>query len=99
MGLDVRTRTARHFLKVFGTFFSDIMALKSLVTTGTIAGLAALKCSDVRPYSSRDFPLFSLSIAEPTSASEMQTSVSDSSRHFVSVSSQRKLQSSRNTLS
>ena len=62
-------------LNELGISFSNNIWLNSLVSMGTMMGLAALKCSDERPYSSADFPLFSLSIAGPTSASEIVNSV------------------------
>ena len=56
-----------------GAFLSVIIKLNNIVTIGTIARYAALKCSDASPYSSKDFPLFNSSIAVPTSTSEIQT--------------------------
>ena len=77
------------------------ISLKSLVSTGTIMGFAALKYSEDRPYSSADFSLFSLSIAVPTSASEISKSASKCLfwENSASALAHRTFQSFRNTLS
>ena len=67
-------------------FFFYKISLKSLVTTGTITGFAALKCSENKPYSSADFLLLSSSTALPTSASEMLMEARDSVLYSVSKS-------------
>ena len=79
--------------------FSNNIWLNSLVSMGTMMGLAALKCSYERPYSLADFPLFSLSIAGPTSASEIVNTVSLFVFSSASISLHLIIQSSKNTLS